>query len=49
MCKSVLQILVDAPCTNDRVSVNEDENNFFSSNRVKERLKLPEIQAALLT
>lgn len=43
------KILVDAPCTNDRVSVNEDENNFFSSNRVKERLKLPEIQAALLT
>ncbi|XKL61271.1 hypothetical protein PGB90_008328 [Kerria lacca] len=43
------KILVDVPCTNDRISVNVNENNYFSSNRVKERLHLPELQCNILT
>lgn len=44
-----LQILVDVPCTTDRHSVNEDDNNVFKSTRIRERLKLPEVQASILT
>lgn len=44
-----LQILVDVPCTTDRLSVNEDDNNIFKSTRIKERLKIPEAQASILT
>lgn len=40
---------MDVPCTNDRVSVTEDESNIFQSSRVKERLCLPEQQADILT
>lgn len=43
------RVLVDVPCTTDRHSVSVDENNLFKPNRVKERLKLPEEQAAILT
>ena len=43
------KVLVDVPCTTDRHSVMSDENNIFRSTRVKERLKLPEIQASILT
>ncbi|KAJ0174787.1 hypothetical protein K1T71_009895 [Dendrolimus kikuchii] len=43
------KILVDVPCTTDRVSMNEDENNIFRPDRIKERLKIPEMQAQLLT
>ncbi|XP_055541942.1 5-methylcytosine rRNA methyltransferase NSUN4 [Wyeomyia smithii] len=42
------RILVDVPCTTDRHSVMENDNNIFKSTRVKERLKLPEVQAAIL-
>lgn len=42
------KILVDAPCTGDRYALNSNENNFFKPTRVKERLKLPETQAAIL-
>lgn len=45
----VLQILVDVPCTTDRHSVNQDDNNIFKPTRIKERLKMPEAQAAILT
>lgn len=41
-------ILVDVPCTNDRLSLRENENNIFSSSRIKERLKLPVLQSELL-
>lgn len=44
----ILQILVDVPCTTDRHSLHENENNIFKPTRVKERLKIPEIQAELL-
>lgn len=43
------KVLVDVPCTTDRVSMNEDENNIFRPDRIKERLKLPEMQSELLT
>lgn len=42
------KILVDVPCTNDRHSLHEDDNNIFSVTRMKERLRLPELQAQLL-
>lgn len=43
------QILVDVPCTNDRLSLHEDDNNIFKQTRVKERLRIPEVQAGLLS
>lgn len=43
------KILVDVPCTTDRHSVMENENNIFKPTRVKERLRLPEMQSAILT
>lgn len=42
------RVLVDVPCTTDRKSVMGSENNIFKSTRVKERLQLPELQAAIL-
>lgn len=42
------KILVDAPCTSDRYAVNSNENNYFKPTRMKERVKLPETQAAIL-
>lgn len=43
-----VQVLVDVPCTNDRISVTSDENNYFASNRTVERIRLPEKQTDLL-
>lgn len=43
------KILVDVPCTTDRHSVNQDENNIFRADRIKERLRLPEIQCSILS
>ncbi|KAI4456276.1 hypothetical protein MML48_8g00010465 [Holotrichia oblita] len=42
------KIIVDVPCTTDRHSVKETENNIFRPDRIKERLKLPELQTELL-
>ena len=42
------KVLVDVPCTNDRHSVMEDDNNIFKPQRMKERINLPETQSALL-
>ncbi|XP_026735790.1 5-methylcytosine rRNA methyltransferase NSUN4 [Trichoplusia ni] len=42
------KVLVDVPCTTDRHSVNEDENNMFRPDRIKERLRIPEMQSQLL-
>lgn len=36
------------PCTTDRHSLKENDNNWFKSSRIKERLKLPELQSELL-
>lgn len=43
------RILVDVPCTTDRHTLTENENNMFKPSRVKERLRIPELQAAILT
>ncbi|XP_069795031.1 5-methylcytosine rRNA methyltransferase NSUN4 [Narcine bancroftii] len=42
------RVLVDAPCTTDRHSVLEDDNNIFSQMRLRERRMLPLIQTQLL-
>ena len=42
------KILVDVPCTTDRKSVQDNDNNIFKSTRVRERLRLPELQADIL-
>ncbi|XP_035910940.1 5-methylcytosine rRNA methyltransferase NSUN4 [Anopheles stephensi] len=43
------RVLVDVPCTNDRHSVMENDNNMFKPSRVKERLRIPEVQASILS
>ncbi|XP_032884678.1 5-methylcytosine rRNA methyltransferase NSUN4 [Amblyraja radiata] len=42
------RVLVDAPCTTDRHSVLEEDNNIFSRLRIKERQMLPLLQIQLL-
>jgi 5-methylcytosine rRNA methyltransferase NSUN4 len=42
------KVLVDVPCTTDRHSVNTDDNNIFKQTRIKERLRLPELQSSIL-
>uniref|UniRef100_A0A8C6WMX5 5-cytosine rRNA methyltransferase NSUN4 n=1 Tax=Neogobius melanostomus TaxID=47308 RepID=A0A8C6WMX5_9GOBI len=42
------RVLVDVPCTTDRHSVTEDDNNIFRKNRVGDRRRLPQLQTALL-
>lgn len=43
------KILVDVPCTTDRHSVTINDNNIFKSTRIKERLRVPELQADILS
>ncbi|KYN41109.1 Putative methyltransferase NSUN4 [Trachymyrmex septentrionalis] len=43
------KILVDVPCTTDRHVLHSEENNIFKPQRIQERLKIPELQAAILT
>ncbi|KAL0109225.1 hypothetical protein PUN28_014366 [Cardiocondyla obscurior] len=43
------KILVDVPCTTDRHVLHSEENNIFKPQRVQERLKMPEMQADILT
>ncbi|KAJ8406374.1 hypothetical protein AAFF_G00306050 [Aldrovandia affinis] len=42
------RVLVDVPCTTDRHSLLEEDNNIFKKTRMKERQKLPLLQAQLL-
>ncbi|KAI5608906.1 5-methylcytosine rRNA methyltransferase NSUN4 isoform X1 [Silurus asotus] len=42
------RVLVDVPCTTDRHSLMEDENNIFKRSRTKERQMLPLLQMELL-
>jgi len=42
------KILIDAPCTNDRHSVHENDNNMFTPSRLQNRLKMPEEQLNIL-
>lgn len=43
------KILVDVPCTTDRHVLHSEDNNLFKPQRIQERLKIPELQAAILT
>uniref|UniRef100_A0A1A8LLG8 5-cytosine rRNA methyltransferase NSUN4 n=1 Tax=Nothobranchius pienaari TaxID=704102 RepID=A0A1A8LLG8_9TELE len=42
------RVLVDAPCTTDRHSLMEDDNNIFSKSRTGERRGLSQLQLELL-
>ncbi|KAI4886041.1 hypothetical protein NFI96_028421, partial [Prochilodus magdalenae] len=42
------KVLVDVPCTTDRHSLMEEDNNIFKRSRTKERQKLPLLQMELL-
>ncbi|NXM72205.1 NSUN4 methyltransferase, partial [Serilophus lunatus] len=42
------KVLVDVPCTTDRHSAMEEDNNIFHKNRTKERQMLPMLQLQLL-
>nr|XP_033772460.1 5-methylcytosine rRNA methyltransferase NSUN4 isoform X2 [Geotrypetes seraphini] len=42
------KVLVDVPCTTDRHSLLEEENNIFHKMRTKERQSLPMLQLELL-
>ncbi|KAK2822186.1 hypothetical protein Q5P01_022251 [Channa striata] len=42
------RVLVDVPCTTDRHSLMEDDNNIFSKSRTAERRRLPQLQLELL-
>ncbi|XP_072297934.1 5-methylcytosine rRNA methyltransferase NSUN4 [Eucyclogobius newberryi] len=42
------RVLVDVPCTTDRHSVTEDDNNIFNRSRSVERRGLPQLQTELL-
>ncbi|NXE86180.1 NSUN4 methyltransferase, partial [Menura novaehollandiae] len=42
------KVLVDVPCTTDRHSAMEEENNIFHNRRTKERQMLPLLQLQLL-
>lgn len=43
------KVLVDVPCTNDRHSLFNDDNNIFSRHRSEERSNISKKQAELLT
>ncbi|XP_035490519.1 5-methylcytosine rRNA methyltransferase NSUN4 isoform X1 [Scophthalmus maximus] len=42
------RVLVDVPCTTDRHSLTEDDNNIFNKTRTGERRRLPQVQLELL-
>nr|XP_057921971.1 5-methylcytosine rRNA methyltransferase NSUN4 isoform X2 [Doryrhamphus excisus] len=42
------RVLVDVPCTTDRHSLMEDDNNIFNKSRTGERRRLPQLQLELL-
>ncbi|KAF3699154.1 5-methylcytosine rRNA methyltransferase NSUN4 [Channa argus] len=42
------RVIVDVPCTTDRHSLMEDDNNIFSKSRTAERRRLPQLQLELL-
>ncbi|XP_029659923.1 5-methylcytosine rRNA methyltransferase NSUN4 isoform X1 [Formica exsecta] len=43
------KILVDVPCTTDRHVLHSEDNSIFKSQRIRERLQIPELQADILT
>ncbi|VDK86180.1 unnamed protein product [Litomosoides sigmodontis] len=47
-CSCYDRVLVDAPCTSDRLSVNRDDGNLYSTRLTEQRLNLPQIQTRML-
>ncbi|PRD23770.1 UNVERIFIED_CONTAM: nsun4 [Trichonephila clavipes] len=43
------KILLDVPCSNDRLSVTKDSNNIFQQKRFNERMLIPRNQTAMLS
>ncbi|TKR89123.1 hypothetical protein L596_013269 [Steinernema carpocapsae] len=42
------KVLVDVPCTTDRLAAQQDEGNLYSATMSNERLNLPQIQTKIL-
>merc|ERR1711874_151366 len=42
------RVLCDVPCFGDRHAVHHNEMNYFNKLHIKDRLRLPELQTALL-
>uniref|UniRef100_A0A1I8BF58 NOL1/NOP2/Sun domain family member 4 n=1 Tax=Meloidogyne hapla TaxID=6305 RepID=A0A1I8BF58_MELHA len=42
------KVLLDVPCTSDRLSSTQDDNNIFATDRTTERLDLPQKQTKML-
>ncbi|KAM3718855.1 5-methylcytosine rRNA methyltransferase nsun-4 [Dirofilaria immitis] len=42
------RVLVDVPCTSDRLSVNRDDGNLYSMQLTEQRLNLPDVQTRML-
>ncbi|KAK6061768.1 hypothetical protein COOONC_00557 [Cooperia oncophora] len=42
------KVLVDVPCSTDRLAVNQDEGNMYSPQMTNERLNLPQLQTKIL-
>uniref|UniRef100_A0A0N4Z2B4 NOL1/NOP2/Sun domain family member 4 n=1 Tax=Parastrongyloides trichosuri TaxID=131310 RepID=A0A0N4Z2B4_PARTI len=42
------KVLVDVPCSTDRLAANQDEGNMFSKQMTNQRLNLPELQTKIL-
>ncbi|VDK78576.1 unnamed protein product [Onchocerca ochengi] len=47
-CNIYDRILVDVPCTSDRLSVNRDDGNLYSTQLTEQRLNLPQVQTRML-
>ncbi|GIX83825.1 hypothetical protein CEXT_337321 [Caerostris extrusa] len=43
------KILLDVPCSNDRLSVTKDANNIFQQKRFNERMQIPRLQTNMLS
>ncbi|WKX96200.1 hypothetical protein Q1695_012556 [Nippostrongylus brasiliensis] len=41
-------VLADVPCSTDRLAVNQDEGNMYSTEMTNERLNLPQLQTKIL-
>uniref|UniRef100_A0A915PJ42 NOL1/NOP2/Sun domain family member 4 n=1 Tax=Setaria digitata TaxID=48799 RepID=A0A915PJ42_9BILA len=47
-CNIYDKVLVDVPCTSDRLSVNRDDGNLYSTQLTEQRLNLPHVQTRML-
>ncbi|RCN30716.1 hypothetical protein ANCCAN_23506 [Ancylostoma caninum] len=44
----IFQVIADVPCSTDRLAVNQDDGNMYSSQMTNERLDLPQLQTKIL-